>query len=117
MSTLANVGFFFATTVLLKINEMSSLCVPSPRKVVGEFVTILAKIRLRNVRVRAALRASLEFNSISTFPHRTNISLLLVGQDQEGMVIAGVGVVVVVASSSSHSITLAISLVQLQQPF
>ena len=90
----------------------------SPRKVVGEFVTILAKIRLRNVRVRrrAALRASLEFNSISTFPHRTNISLLLVGQDQEGMVIAGVGVVVV-ASSSSHSITLAISLVQLQQPF
>ena len=109
---------FFATTVLLKINEMSSVCVPSPRKVVGEFVTILAKIRLRNVRVRrrAALRASLEFNSISTFPHRTNISLLLVGQDQEGMVIAGVGVVVV-ASSSSHSITLAISLVQLQQPF
>ena len=45
----------------------------------------------------AALRASLEFNSISTFPHRTNISLLLVGQDQEGMVIAGVGVVAVVA--------------------
>ena len=26
MSTLANVGFFFATTVLLKINEMSSVC-------------------------------------------------------------------------------------------
>ena len=67
--------------------------------------------------VEELLCSSLEFNSISTFPHRTNISLLLVGQDQEGMVIAGVGVVAVVASSSSHSITLAISLVQLQQPF